>query len=180
MTGSASASASASSRRARTARSGNRSAFIEYRRSRGVDDFVRRMAAATPLQRVETERHGVAGPFLKDLAERMGVPSVRIYAMLGVPKATAEKKAAAEETLGGSGGQAALGLARLLAIAREIVDESTAADARAFDSTRWLGQWLELSQPALGGRRAADLIDTPTGLELVARLLGATASGAYQ
>lgn len=170
----------ASRPRSRAGRRSHPPALIEYRRSAGIDDFVRRVAEATPLQLVETERQGVAGSYLKDLAERMGVPAVRMYAMLGVPKATAEKKAAAAEQLGGSGGQAALGLARLLAIAGEIADESTAADARGFDAAKWLGKWLELPQPALGGRRAADLIDTPTGLDVVARLLGSIASGSFQ
>jgi uncharacterized protein (DUF2384 family) len=37
-----------------------------------------------------------------------------------------------------------------------------------------------LQQAGLGGRKPADLVDTPTGLAVVARLLGAVASGAYQ
>ncbi|HEY8707729.1 MAG TPA: antitoxin Xre/MbcA/ParS toxin-binding domain-containing protein [Burkholderiaceae bacterium] len=32
----------------------------------------------------------------------------------------------------------------------------------------------------MGGRKPADLIDTPTGVEVVARLLGSIESGAYQ
>ena len=39
---------------------------------------------------------------------------------------------------------------------------------------------IERPQPALGGRKPADLIDTPTGVEVVARLLGSIESGAYQ
>jgi uncharacterized protein (DUF2384 family) len=52
--------------------------------------------------------------------------------------------------------------------------------AKDFDAVRWLGQWIERAQPALDGRRPADLLDTPTGVDLVARLLGAIQSGAYQ
>jgi uncharacterized protein (DUF2384 family) len=52
--------------------------------------------------------------------------------------------------------------------------------AKGFDAAKWLGRWLEQPQPALGGRKAADLIDTPTGVEVVARLLGSIESGAYQ
>ena len=100
--------------------------------------------------------------------------------MLGVPKATAEKKAASGEVLSGSGGQAAIGMAKLLGVAQAIVANSTATDAQNFDSAAWLGQWLERPQAALGGRKPADLIDTPTGIEVVARLLGAIESGAYQ
>ncbi|MDH5540593.1 MAG: MbcA/ParS/Xre antitoxin family protein, partial [Rhizobacter sp.] len=35
-------------------------------------------------------------------------------------------------------------------------------------------------QPSLGGRRPAELIDTPTGIEVVSRLLGSIESGSYQ
>lgn len=103
-----------------------------------------------------------------------------MFGILGVPKATAEKKAATGEKVSGSGGQAAIGVAKLLAIAEEIVANSTAPDAKNFDAARWLGQWIERPQPALGGRKPADLIDTPTGLNVVARLLGSIESGAYQ
>jgi uncharacterized protein (DUF2384 family) len=96
-----------------------------------------------------------------------------------VPKATAEKKAAAQEPLAGAGGQAALGLARLLAMANSIVANSTAQEAQGFDAGKWLGQWIERPQPALGGQKPADLIGTPTGLAMVERLLGAIESGAY-
>ena len=153
---------------------------VIYRRSKGVDDFVYRVSVAAPMQPVETERKGVAGVFLKDLSKRMEIPASRMFTILGVPKATAEKKVASGELVSGSGGRAALGIARLLGIARSIVENSTAPEAKDFDSAKWLGQWLERPQPALGGRKPADLIDTPTGLKMVARLLGSIESGAYQ
>lgn len=153
---------------------------ITYARAKGVNAFVDRVAAATPMQMVEVERRGIDSVFLKDLSRHMQVPAVRIFDIVGVPKATAEKKVAANETIAGAGGQAALGLARLLAIAKDIVENSTAPEAKGFDTARWLGQWIERPQPALGGRKPADLIGTPTGLEMVARVLGAIESGAYQ
>ena len=151
-----------------------------YRARLGVDDFVRQLSAATPLQLVATERHGVPGAFLKDLSRRMALPSGRMFSMLGVPKATAEKKAASGEVLSGSGGQAAIGMARLLGVAQGIVANSTAPQAQGFDAAKWLGLWLERPQPALDGHKPADLIDTPTGLDIVGRLLGSLESGAYQ
>lgn len=153
---------------------------ITYARAKGVDAFVARVAAATPIEIVEVERHGIDGMFLKDLSRHMHIPAVRIFEMVGVPKATAEKKVAAKEPIAGAGGQAALGLARLLAIAKTIVENSTAPEAKNFDTAKWLGRWIERPQPALGGRKPADLIATPTGLEMVARVLGAIESGAYQ
>ncbi len=153
---------------------------VSYVRSKGIDEFVTQVHAADPIQLIEIERKGVAGIFVKDLSRRMEMPAQRMFDILGVPKATAEKKVAAGELLTGSGGRAALGIARLLGIAKEIVDNSTAAEAADFDSAKWLGHWLETPQPALGGRKPATLIDTPTGLEVVSKLLGAIESGAYQ
>jgi putative toxin-antitoxin system antitoxin component (TIGR02293 family) len=153
---------------------------VAYHSTKGVDDYVRQVARATPLQLVEIERQGVLGSFIKDLSRRMEIPSSRIFTILGVPKATAEKKAAAGERVEGRGGQAAIGMVKLLGIAQEMVANSTASEAKTFDATKWLGQWIERPQPALGGRKPADLLDTPTGVELVARLLGSIESGAYQ
>jgi len=153
---------------------------VAYHSTKGVDDYVRQVARATPLQLVEIERQGVLGSFIKDLSRRMEIPSSRIFTILGVPKATAEKKAAAGERVEGRGGQAAIGMVKLLGIAQEIVANSTASEAKTFDATKWLGRWIERPQPALGGRKPADLLDTPTGVELVARLLGSIESGAYQ
>jgi putative toxin-antitoxin system antitoxin component (TIGR02293 family) len=155
-------------------------ALIAYEPQKGVDAYVQEVSAATPMEIVEIERHGVQGIFLKDLSKRMSLPTTRIFAILGVPKATAEKKAASGEFVTGAGGQAAIGMIKLLGIARDIVDNSTAEGARNFDSAKWLGEWIERPQPALGGRKPSDLIDTPTGVEVVARLLGSIESGAYQ
>ena len=173
-------SAPKQARAGRGERPAGRQLHVAYRPARGVDDFVRQVAVATPLQLVATERHGVAGQFLKDLSKRMEIPATRMFDMLGVPKATAEKKSAAGEVLAGSGGQAAIGVAKLIAVAQDIVANSTAEQAAGFDAARWLGQWLERPQPSLGGRKPAELIDTPTGLDVVARLLGSIESGAYQ
>jgi putative toxin-antitoxin system antitoxin component (TIGR02293 family) len=153
---------------------------IGYAHDKGVDDFVRQVHLATPIQLVEAERNGVDGRFLKDLSKRIDMPAARVFTMLGVPKATAEKKAMQGAIVSGSGGQAAIAVAKLLGKAKSIVENSTSPEAKDFDSAKWLGQWLERPQPALGGLKPADLIDTPTGVEIVTKLLGAIESGAYQ
>lgn len=154
--------------------------FLAYEPKTGIDEFVRRVAAATPREIMATERKGVRGQLLKDLSKRMQLPATRVFDIVGIPKATAEKKVAAGELVAGSAGQAALGMIKLLGIAQELVDNSTAKEARGFDAAKWLGQWLERPQRALGGDRPADLLDTPTGIDAVARLLGSIGSGAYQ
>ena len=67
----------------------------------------------------------------------------------------------------GEHGRAAREYLDALGKRREIVANSTARQAQGFDAARWLGQWLDRPQPSLGGRRPAELIDTPTGIEVV-------------
>jgi hypothetical protein len=68
----------------------------------------------------------------------------------------------------------------LIAKAAAIVANSTAPEAKGFDAEKWLARWIETPQPALGGRKPSELLDTPQCAEAVLRLLGAIESGAYQ
>ena len=158
----------------------NRMVFPVRETKAGLDQYIRQVGDAAPMQIVNLQRAGVRGSFIKALAKRMDIPSSRIFRILGIPKATAEAKATAGKMIGGQGGQAAIGMVRLLGIAQKIAANSTAPEAKDFDAARWLGRWIERPQPSLEGRKPADLIDTPAGIEIVARLLGAIESGAYQ
>lgn len=153
--------------------------YVTYEVRDGIYGFVRKIRVASPMDLVETERFGVKSRLIKDLAGEMEIAASRLYEILRVSKATIESKASRDEVVSGAGGQAALGVVRLLGIAQEIVEKSTAAEAREFDVAKWLGEWIQRPQPALGGRRPADLLDTPTGFEIVARTLGALESGSY-
>ena len=154
--------------------------FMYSQRKGGVEAYVRTVRQATPMELVRLERQGVQGTFIKDLSKSMNLASSRVFSILGVPKATAEKKAAAGEFVTGRGGQSAIGMIKLLAIAQDLVENSTATEAKNFDAAKWLGQWIETPQAALDGLRPADFIDTPTGVAIVARVLGSLQSGAYQ
>lgn len=152
---------------------------LAYKRSLGVDAYIQAVNEATPVTRVEMERQGVAGTFITDLSKRMDLPSSRVFAMLRIPPATAARKLAAGAVVDGRAGLAAIGMIKLLGIAQDIVQDSTAAEAKGFDTVKWLGQWIERPQAALGGRKPSEYLDTPTGVEIVAQLLGAMRSGAY-
>lgn len=146
---------------------------------RGLRRYVDTLTHATPLQRMQFEREGIAGSLLKAMAAEMQIPTMRFYNMIGVPKATAEQKIAKNQPISGAGGHAALGVARLLGMVSEMLAHSTAPAAENFDAAKWLGQWIEHPQPALGGKKPADMLDTPTGFEVVTRTLGAIESGAF-
>ena len=153
--------------------------YTLHRGNEALDDFVRGLVHATPVKRMEAERAGVGGALVKALATSLGIPHVRMFEVIGIPKATAEKKAATNAPIVGAAGQSALGMVRLLGIAKDIVANSDAAEAKGFDTAKWLGRWIERPQPALGGRKPADVLDTPTGVETVVKLLGALESNVY-
>ena len=131
------------------------------------------------MDQVELERKGLPALVVAGLAQAMAVPRVRIFEMMNLPRATMEKKISGGEVLTGVANRRALNFLRLLAHAREILNDSTAAEAERFDVARWLGRWIETPQPALGGKKPADLLDTEIGASMVDRTLGAARSGAY-
>lgn len=71
-------------------------------------------------------------------------------------------------------------MSRLFRKAQEIVEDSTAHEARGFDTAAWLKRWVLIPQPALCGRPPADLLGSKEGEASVIRVLGALRSGAYQ
>ncbi len=155
-------------------------AHLTYDPRRGILDFVSGLHAANAVQLAQAERSGVPVVFLQDLSSHMHLKFPRVIEILGIPRATAAEKLKKNTPITGAGGQAALGMARLLARAQQIVANSTSPQARGFEVAPWLGEWIETPQPALGGRKPADLLDTPSGLDAVMRVLGALESGAYQ
>ncbi|MDP2440205.1 MAG: antitoxin Xre/MbcA/ParS toxin-binding domain-containing protein [Hydrogenophaga sp.] len=150
---------------------------LTYSGRRGLDDFLRQMYEATPMQTLETERKGVSAAILNELARRMELPTSYIAMALGISKVTAHRKIATGKLVDG---RPIVGLVKLLALAQEIVDESTSSQAEHFDTVKWLGQWIVRPQPALGGYKPAELLDATTGITMVAKVLGAIRSGAYQ
>jgi putative toxin-antitoxin system antitoxin component (TIGR02293 family) len=132
---------------------------------------------AEPMERVEMVRAGLRSTLPAEIAARMGVSRERVYAMLGLPRATVERKVREGKPLATSEGSRVLGLARLIGLVERIVLES--GNPEGFDAAVWLGDWLDRKVPALGGRRPGDLLDTDEGRDLVARLLLSVQSGAY-
>ena len=134
---------------------------------------------SSPSDMVTIERQGVSGAMVKSLAEKLSLTTVRFAQIIGAPKATLERKAANGSFITGGSAYAALGTIKLVNTVQAMLDDSTHPDAKTTDAAKWLGQWIEQPQPALGGQKPADLMDTPTGMAMVSRVLGSVASGAY-
>ena len=153
---------------------------LAYHPGKGaIRAFTADVARASPLTLVELERQGVSPRLYNDLRSEMGLSSARMIEIFKFPRSTLASKIKSKTPLKGREGQATIKMVKLLAQAQRIVDNSTSNEAEGFDTAHWLGQWLEVPQPALGGLRPADLLDTETGTQMVHQVLGAIESGVY-
>jgi uncharacterized protein (DUF2384 family) len=148
--------------------------------SEALEYAVGRLRNANPLERVAIEREGVHLLVIKGMADQMAVPARRLYTVLGLPQATANRRAVAGTRIAGASGYAAVAMLDLIGKVELMLTESTAPEAADINAAKWLGEWIERPQPSLGGSKPADLLATPTGAAVVERALGALVSGAYQ
>lgn len=70
-----------------------------------------------------------------------------------------------------------LGIARLVGQVDNMVRES--GNPEGFNAATWVAKWLDRPQPALGGMRPAELMDTADGRGIVSDLIARMQSGAY-
>lgn len=130
-----------------------------------------------PVERIEMVREGLPAKVLSFLAEDMDVARERLYAWLGIARATANRKLRGDERLSQDESERALGMARLVGQVERIVADSGVPTG--FDAAKWTAQWLERPNRALGGRSPGQFLDTADGRALVSSLVGQMQSGAY-
>lgn len=132
---------------------------------------------ADPIQQVELIRSGVQAETPAKLASVLHLPADQLYKHLGFARATIERKARNQEALSQDQSERLIGLMKLIGQVQTMVGESGNADG--FDAARWLGEWIQKPNPALGKRRPAALMDTVRGFEIVSDLLLKMQAGAY-
>jgi putative toxin-antitoxin system antitoxin component (TIGR02293 family) len=133
--------------------------------------------ALAPMGRVDLVKRGVPPAALGLLAADMGITREQLYATLGVPRATMERKMRQGRRLNQDESERVVGIARLVGQVEHMVRES--GDPEGFDAPRWVAAWLERPLPALGGARPRTLMDTAEGRDIVSSLVAQMQSGTY-
>jgi putative toxin-antitoxin system antitoxin component (TIGR02293 family) len=139
-------------------------------------DFVRVYGLA-PAERIQLVKRGILASHVVTVARSVGQPKEHLMRVLGLPRATVDRKARAKQSLTVAQGERLLGFAKLVGQVQVMVEQS--GDPAGFDAAKWLGEWLERPLPALGGKRPSEYMDTSEGQQLVAGLLAKAQSGAY-
>ncbi|MCC6507420.1 MAG: DUF2384 domain-containing protein [Aquimonas sp.] len=145
-----------------------------------VQAFRALLRNAPLAERVAIERDGVPFQVVQGLIAGIGVSSVDFQRYVRMPKATFTKKMKEKALFSGTSGQSVVGLLELINKVEDMLLAEPGDALAGFDVEKWVGQWIQRPQPALGGMAPADLMDTPSGRESVMRVLGAIQSGAYQ
>lgn len=147
------------------------------------DQFLQRkrplgsLYAVAPMGRVNLVKQGVPPEALGLLAADMGITREQLYATLGVPRATMERKMRQHRRLNQDESERVVGVARLVGQVDYMVRES--GDPEGFNAARWVAAWLERPLPALGDAPPGELMDTAEGREIVSGLVSQMQSGTY-
>lgn len=137
-------------------------------------------AVADLRVRIDTVRRGIPAQFLSGLAADMHVSKEQLFDWTNIPRATANRKIAADSALSVEESERAFSVAKLIGQAATMVGDARATDgAASFDAATWTAQWLQEPNNALGGVAPGEYLDTAEGRALVAQLLAQMQSGAY-
>ena len=132
---------------------------------------------ADPMELVTLVKRGVTAESVQALAKLMSISKERLADTLGLASATVNRKSRDQKPLSSDESSRVIGMARLVGQVQAMVEES--GDPEGFDAATWVAEWLEQPLPALGGRRPAELMDTPEGQNLVSNLVARLQTGAY-
>ncbi len=132
---------------------------------------------ASELERVTMIRKGVPASILVEMGRTMDISNDLLWTTLALPRSTVTRKIQKKEFLSAEQSERVLGLERLVGQVEEMVRQS--GNTEGFDAGRWVGEWLQRSLPALGGKKPAEFMDTMAGQDLISKLLAQSQSGAY-
>ena len=136
--------------------------------------------AGEPMQRIAMVREGVPAVTVEQAADRLGLTKEKLYDSIGVARATVDRKIREARRLSADESERVIGVLRLIIQVEQMMRESGAPDVPDdYDPVRWLGEWLDEPNDALGGELPIALLDTADGRDLVGRLLGSMQAGSY-
>jgi uncharacterized protein (DUF2384 family) len=102
---------------------------------------------------------GVPTQMVEVIASTLGLPASSVMDMLGVSLTTLRRKEQLGEPLPDAAGHRVMGLLRLVATLRRLLEESAdPAALKRFDVEAWVSGWLRQPLPELAGKTPADLL----------------------
>jgi uncharacterized protein (DUF2384 family) len=134
---------------------------------------------ATHGERFELLSKGLRANVLFSTIKDLGIPQERVFQVLRLPRSSMLriKKTASQYVLNRDEGTLVLGLRQMIGQVEVMVKESGAPEG--FKAAKWLANWLEMPNPALGGRLPSEYMHQKEGQDLISQLLAQMQSGAH-
>lgn len=126
---------------------------------------------------IDNFRSGIEPEYVNWIAAHMGTSQKNLQDYLQLSSTTLERKKNKLVNLDIYQSERLAGLKRLIDQVQAMVEDS--GDPTDFDAAEWLGRWIEMPLPALGGKKPADYLSTVSGQKLLSNLLNQMQSGAY-
>lgn len=127
--------------------------------------------------RMDLLRRGVPANWLRQSEQAMTLTRSSLCNLLGLKVSTMNRKLLKRCLLNPDESERLMGLQHLIGQVEAVVRDC--GDGSRFDAGRWLADWLQRPNRALGGDLPAEFMDTAVGREQVGRLIGAQRSGSY-
>ena len=137
-------------------------------------------ADADSRTQIDVVRQGLPARFLSIMSDDMQVSKEQLFDWTNIPRATANRKIAADDKLTVAESERAFCVAKLIGLVAAMVgNSSNASGANTFDAATWTAHWLGEANQALGGAAPGEYLDTAEGRALIAQLITQIESGAY-
>jgi putative toxin-antitoxin system antitoxin component (TIGR02293 family) len=132
---------------------------------------------ASPLERIRMIKRGIRAAEAKRIIAELAIGQGAALKALKLSPATVNKKAKQNQALSSGESERVIGFAKLIGQLEAMIEES--GNPEGFEAVAWMSRWLNDPNPALGGARPVDLMDTMEGQALVSTTLAQIQSGAY-
>jgi putative toxin-antitoxin system antitoxin component (TIGR02293 family) len=141
-------------------------------------DLLARVDHAPQVQLFDHVEAGVPASVVDAIAKATGWPQAELQKRLGLPTTTLKRKANDLRPLPPAQGHRVVGFLAVAAKVKRMLDESGDAEAlRHFDPEAWLMQWMDTTNPSLGGRTPFEMLKNPVGQRVLEDLLERMRSG---
>ena len=115
---------------------------------------------------------GVPTYLVNVIAGTMGEPIAAVMDLIGVSETTFRRKEEAREPLPEAAGHRVMGLLRVVATLRKLLEQSGDAEQlKGFDLEGWVARWVREALPELGGKTPAEMLRNPEGQRAVEQVL---------
>lgn len=134
--------------------------------------LVDRVIASPGVALYDAVEAGVPTYLVDLIAGATGDAVTRVMDVIGVSQTTYRRKDDAGEPLPDAAGHRVMGLLRVMATLRRLLEESGDPQRlAAFDLEAWAAQWMREPLPELGGKTPAQMLRNPEGQRAVEQVL---------